>query len=207
MAAAFQEQPKDSPAGEAPDLVEALRVRVACLKAAVLPRGAETDQKVAEALGIMVQLLVRIEQTLSSQLEVLGRSNPRVKSMAETVREQGLLSVESALQAVLGAPQARLTRLTNYSDLLLRWWSAVLAGVQSTVMEAPNEIEQGLNPAHWQVEKKRWGSEDAAFWSHFKFVIRPELPLRIGDRLKQLQAEKTLDAYAVLGEARPSEKA
>ena len=79
--------------------------------------------------------------------------------------------------------------------------------MQTTVMEAPHELEQGLNPSHWQVERKRWASEESVLWNHFKHVIRPELPLRVADRIKEMQASRTLDAYAALGGSRQTREA
>ncbi len=158
-----------------------------------------TAQKAAESLAILVGVLKRIEQTIHSQLEVLSKNHPPIKSMAETVQNQGLLDIEKVLQAVLGSERPRMNRLANYGDLLLRWSSAMMAGVQTTVMELPDELAQALNPDEWNVEKKRWSAEAEAFWDHFKFVIRHDLPLTLGDRMKTIQAQKTLDAYALLG--------
>ena len=156
-------------------------------------------QKAAESLAILVGVLKRIEQTIHSQLEVLSKNHPPIKSMAETVQNQGLLDIENVLRAVLGSDSPRMNRLVNYGDLLLRWSSAMMAGVQTTVMELPNELAQALNPDDWNVEKKRWSAEAEAFWNHYKFVIRHDLPLTLGDRMKEIQAQKTLDAYALLG--------
>ena len=164
------------------------------------PAGDEaTAQKTVESLAILVGVLKRIEQTIHSQLEVLSKNHPPIKSMAETVQNQGLLDIENVLRSVLGSDSPRMNRLVNYGDLLLRWSSAMMAGVQTTVMELPNELDQALNPDDWKVEKKRWSAEAEAFWDHFKFVIRHDLPLTLGDRMKEIQAQKTLDAYALLG--------
>ncbi len=162
-------------------------------------------QKAAESLAILAGVLKRIEQTIHSQLEVLSKNHPPIKSMAETVRNQGLLDIENVLRAVLGSGSPRMNRLVNYGDLLLRWSSAMMAGVQTTVMELPNELDQALNPDDWNVEKKRWSAEAEAFWNHFKFVIRHDLPLTLGDRMKEIQAQKTLDAYALLGSEQSTE--
>ncbi len=164
-----------------------------------------TAQKTAESLSIVVGVLKRIEQTVHSQLEVLSKNHPPIKSMAETVQNQGLLDIENVLRAVLGSDSPRMNRLVNYGDLLLRWSSAMMAGVQTTVMELPNELDQALNPDNWNVEKKRWSAEAEALWDHFKFVIRHDLPLTLGDRMKEIQAQKTLDAYALLGSEPSSE--
>ena len=164
-----------------------------------------TAQKAAESLAIVVGVLKRIEQTIHSQLEVLGKNHPRIKSMAESVQNQGLLDIENVLRSVLGSDSPRLNRLVNYGDLLLRWSSAMMAGVQTTVMELPNELDQALNPDDWNVEKKRWSAEAEAFWDHYKFVIRHDLPLALGDRMKEIQAQKTLDAYALLGSEQSTE--
>lgn len=164
-----------------------------------------TAQKTAESLAILVGVLQRIEQTIHSQLEVLSKNHPPIKSMAETVQNQGLLDIQKALRAVMGSDSSRTTRLANYGDLLLRWSSAMMAGVQTTVMELPNELTQALNPDDWNVEKKRWSAEAEAFWDHFKFVVRHDLPLTLGDRMKEIQAEKTLDAYALLGSEQSTE--
>ncbi len=164
------------------------------------PAGEEaTAQKAAESLAILVGVLKRIEKTIHSQLEVLSKNHPPIKSMAETVQNQGLLDIEDVLRGVLGSDSPRMNRLANYGDLLLRWSSAMMAGVQTTIMELPNELTQALNPDDWNVEKKRWSAESEAFWDHFKFVIRHDLPLALGDRMKEIQAQKTLDAYALLG--------
>ena len=164
------------------------------------PAGDEaTAQKTVESLAILVGVLKRIEQTIHSQLEVLSKNHPPIKSMAETVQNQGLLDIEDVLRGVLGSDSSRMNRLANYGDLLLRWSSAMMAGVQTTIMELPNELDQALNPDDWKVEKKRWSAEAEAFWDHFKFVIRHDLPLTLGDRMKEIQAQKTLDAYALLG--------
>lgn len=187
------------------DLVDALRIRLECLKETAMESTPETDRKVAEVLAILVKILGKIEQTIYSQLEVMGKNNPRVKSLAETAQNQNLLNIEEALKAVLDPKSTRLTRLTNYGELLLRWWSAMLAGVQTTVMEFPNELEEALNHSKWQVEKKRWSGEEAAYWNHFKHVIRHELPLRLGDKMKNMQAAKTLDAYSIIGKGQLSD--
>ncbi len=164
-----------------------------------------TAHKAAESLAILVGVLKRIEQTIHSQLEVLGKNHPPIKSMAETVQNQGLLDIENVLRSVLGSDSPRMNRLANYGDLLLRWSAAMMAGVQTTVMELPNELDQALNPDDWNVEKKRWSAEAEAFWDHFKFVIRHDLPLTLGDRMKEIQAQKTLDAYALLGSEQSTE--
>ncbi len=164
-----------------------------------------TARKAAESLAILVGVLKRIEQTIHSQLEVLGKNHPPIKSMAETVQNQGLLDIENVLRSVLGSDSPRMNRLVNYGDLLLRWSAAMIAGVQTTVLELPNELDQRLNPDDWNVEKKRWSGEAEAFWNHFKFVIRHDLPLTLGDRMKEIQAQKTLDAYALLGSEQVTE--
>ena len=115
-------------------------------------------QKTAETLAIVVGVLKRIEQTIHSQLEVLSKNHPPIKSMAETVQNQGLLDIENVLRSVLGSDSSRMNRLSNYGDLLLRWSSAMMAGVQTTILELPNELDQALNPADWKVEKKRWSA-------------------------------------------------
>lgn len=189
----------DSASASTGELPAALRAHLPCLEDITLPNDADAAQKVAQSLGIMVQILKRLEQTLYSQLEVMGKNHAPIKTMAETLQNQGLLDVEQALGAVLGADSTRTARLTNYGDLLLRWSSAAFAGVQTTVMEVPNELIEALNPANWTVEKKRWSGEDQAYWNHYKIVVRHEVPLKIGDRLKSIQAEKTLEAYSVLG--------
>ena len=162
-------------------------------------------QKTAETLAIVVGVLKRIEQTIHSQLEVLSKNHPPIKSMAETVQNQGLLDIENVLRSVLGSDSSRMNRLSNYGDLLLRWSSAMMAGVQTTILELPNELDQALNPDDWNVEKKRWSAEAEAFWNHYKFVIRHDLPLTLGDRMKEIQAQKTLDAYALLGSQKSTE--
>lgn len=189
----------DSAAASTGELTAALRAHLPCLQDITLPNDAEAAQKVAQSLAIMVQILKRLEQTLHSQLEVMGKNHAPIKTMAGTLQNQGLLDVEQALCVVLGADSTRMTRLVHYGDLLLRWWSAALAGVQTTVMEVPNELTEALNPANWAVEKKRWSGEDQVFWNHYKIVVRHDVPLKIGDRLKSIQAEKTLEAYSVLG--------
>ena len=125
--------------------------------------------------------------------------------MADTVKNQGLVDIEKVLRSVLGSDSSRMNRLANYGNLLLRWSSAMMAGVQTTVMELPNELDQALNPDDWNVEKKRWSAEAEAFWNHYKFVIRHDLPLTLGDRMKEIQAQKTLDAYALLGSQKSTE--
>ncbi|MCH8964801.1 MAG: hypothetical protein IIB58_07570 [Planctomycetes bacterium] len=162
-------------------------------------------QKTAETLAIVVGVLKRIEQTIHSQLEVLSKNHPPIKSMAETVQNQGLLDIENVLRSVLGSDSSRMNRLSNYGDLLLRWSSAMMAGVQTTILELPNELDQALNPDDWNVEKKRWSAEAEAFWNHYKFVIRHDLPLTLGDRMKEIQAQKTLDAYALLSSEKSTE--
>ena len=108
---------------------------------------------------------------------------------------------------ILSYPLFRLFKIfLNYSELLLRWWSALLTGVQTTVMEVPEELAQALNPSNWDVERKRWASEADAHWKHYKFAIRPDVPVTVGDRLKAMQAEKTLEAYSVLGVGPDGEK-
>ena len=164
-----------------------------------------TAQKTAESLSIVVGVLKRIEQTVHSQLEVLSKNHPPIKSMAETVQNQGLLDIENVLRVVLGSDSPRMNRLANYGNLLLRWSSAMMAGVQTTIMELPSELDQALNPDDWKVEKKRWSAEAEAFWNHYKFVIRHDLPLTLGDRMKEIQAQKTLDAYALLGSEQSTE--
>jgi len=181
------------------NLAGALKRHLACLQNSDLADSPETDRKTAEALAILIDLFKKIEQTLVSQLEVLGKNHPRIKDMGETLKNQNLLNVENALQAVLSSKATRMTRLNNYADLLMRWWSAVLAGVQSTVLEVPHELTEALNPANWELEKKRWSSEEAAFWEHYRHVIRHDTPLKVGDKMKTMQAEKTLDTYAILG--------
>ena len=162
-------------------------------------------QKTAETLAIVVGVLKRIEQTIHSQLEVLSKNHPPIKSMAETVQNQGLLDIENVLRSVLGSDSSRMNRLSNYGDLLLRWSSAMMAGVQTTILELPNELDQALNPDDWNVEKKRWSAEAEAVWNHYKFVIRHDLPLTLGDRMKEIQAQKTLDAYALLSSEKSTE--
>ena len=164
-----------------------------------------TAQKAAESLAILVGVLKRIEQTIHSQLEVLSKNHPPIKLMAETVQNQDLLDIENVLRVVLGSDRPRMNRLANYGNLLLRWSSAMMAGVQTTIMELPSELDQALNPDDWKVEKKRWSAEAEAFWNHYKFVIRHDLPLTLGDRMKEIQAQKTLDAYALLGSEQSTE--
>lgn len=154
-------------------------------------------QRAAEVLALLIQAVRRVEQTIASQLEVLAKTNPQIKALAENVTAQGLLDVERAVAAVL-RPAARLTRLQNYTDLLLRWWTAILTGVQTTIPQMPHELSAALNPAAWELEKKRWSSEAEACWDHFKYVVRQELPLKMGDRMKQIHALKTLEAYSIL---------
>ncbi len=187
------------PAAAAEQFARALRAHVPCLEEATVGTGPAMDRQVAEALGILVELLGKIEATLQSQLELLGKGDPSIKTMAETLGGQGLLNVGQALSRVLKSDKVPPTALRNYSDLVMRWWSAVLTGTQATVMEVPNEVAAALNPADWPVEKRRWSAEADAYWNHFKHVIRHELPLKLGDRMKQIQARKTLDAYRIMG--------
>ncbi len=154
--------------------------------------------RAAASLAETVKLLQRISLAMISELEVLGRNNPRIKQMHEAIVSQGLLDVERAVAAALAPDETRITKLTHCAELMLRWWSAILAGIQTTVLEVPGELNDALNPAGWGVEKKMWKSEDAALWEHFKLAIRPELPLRLSDRLKTIQAQKSLDAFAAM---------
>lgn len=180
-------------------LPQALAAHLQCLQDAPVDATPLTEEKVAQALSILVEVLKKIDATLLSQLEVLGKSHPRIKSMVETLQAQGLLNIEASLQGVLASDATRMTRLSNYTDLLTRWWAALMAGLQAAVLELPNELTESLNPSSWEVEKKRWSSEEEAFWQHFSIIVRHEVPLKISDKMKKIQAEKTLDAYAILG--------
>ncbi len=184
---------------------EALRTQVACLRDVTLDDGSDGQRKIAESLELLIGLLERIEQMLHSQLEVLAKNHAPIRPLAENLKNQALLDIKRTLQTVLGADNKRMNRLANYCDLMMRWWSAVLAGVQTTVMEVPNELTEALNPAAWELEKKRWSAREQAYWDHFRHVIRHELPLKLGDKLKRIQAEKTLAAYSVLGNDQVSE--
>lgn len=177
-------------------LVDALKQHCTFLKdSEVDPACAD---RAAASLAETVQLLQHISLAMISQLEVLGRHNPRIKQMHEAITTQGLLDIEAAVTAALAPNETRITKLTNCSELMVRWWSALLAGIQSTVLAVPGELNEALNPAEWGVEKKMWKSEDAALWEHFKLAIRPELPLRLSDRLKTIQAQKSIDAFSAM---------
>jgi len=180
-------------------VADALRNHVNCLRDVAVPATPATDHATAQVMSTLIDLLRTVEQTVVSQLEAMGKYNPQVKALAETARNQRLLDVEGAVQTVLRSGDHRLTRLMQYSELLMRWWSAVVTGVQATLLEVPNELAAALDPAGWGVEKKRWSAEAEAYWQHFRLIIRQELPLEMGDRMKHVQAEKTLDAYTVLG--------
>lgn len=187
-------------------LAAALKERLPFLKDAALADDDATAEQTAEVLAIVVELLSKLEQTMQSQLEVLGKQHAPIRTMIDSAQNQGLISIEKAIIASLKSSGAKPIRLKNYSELLLRWWSALLTGVQTTVMEAPEELAQALNPSNWDVERKRWASEAEVHWKHFKFVIRPDVPAAVGDRLKAIQAEKTLEAYCVLGAGPGGEK-
>lgn len=187
-------------------LAAALKEHLPFLEGVTLANDAKSAEQAAEALAIFVELLGRLEQTLLSQLEVLGKQHAPIRTMIDAAQNQGLISIEKALRSALQADGGKPTRLKNYSELLLRWWSALLTGVQTTLMEGPEELSHALNPANWEVERKRWASEADVYWKHYKFVIRPDVPVAVGDRLKAIQAEKTLEAYSVLGAAPDGEK-
>ncbi len=197
---------RDGPLPPAVGLADVLKERLPFLKDAALANDASTAEQTAEALAIVVQLLSRLEQAMQSQLEVLGKQHAPIRGMVDAARNQDLLSIEKALLSALQARGAKPARLKKYSELLMRWWSALLTGVQTTVMEAPEELARALNPANWDVERKRWASEADAHWKHYKFVIQPDVPVAVGDRLKAIQAEKTLEAYSVLGAGQDQEK-
>jgi hypothetical protein len=142
-----------------------------------------------------------MEQTLYSELETLAKHHPQIKPMAQALAQQRLLDIQRMLTEAMGSGPGGSARMAHYSELLFRWWSAILAGVQSTVLHLPHELDAALNFAEWQVERKRWSSEESTYWDHFKFVIRSELPLRMADRLKAVRGAKTLEAYTILGQS------
>jgi hypothetical protein len=180
-------------------LAAALAEHLPALKDVVSEKDTELPAKTAEALGVMVGLLGRMTDALLGELEFMGKTNPRIKAMQETVADQKLLDFEAAISKVLSPNTQRITRLSNTADLMVRWWSAVAAGVHTAILDIPDAVARELNPSDWPVEKKRWSSEEAAYWEHFKFVIREELPLKLGDHAKRTHGDKTLEAYTILG--------
>ncbi|MCG3137043.1 MAG: hypothetical protein HJJLKODD_00884 [Phycisphaerae bacterium] len=159
----------------------------------------ETAEKLAQVVKVLVELLSRLDRTILSELMILSKNNSSLKSMAETLQRQGLLNIQDTVAAVLKPGNTRLNRVQQYSQLLLRWWAAMVAGIHSTCEQSSQQLAEALNPTTWPVEKKRWSSEEVAFWQYFQMIIRHELPLRQSDQMKSTQAQKTLEAYTALG--------
>ncbi len=154
----------------------------------------------AQTAALLAVAIRRIEQTVFSQLECLGKTDPAIRNLAENLKRQGLLDIDAILPGALQGDPAHLGRLKNHADLLIRWLSAILAGAQSALLAAPEELSAALNPSNWVVEKKRWSSEPSAYWNHYQYAVRPELPLAVGDRLRSLAGQKTIEAYSILGD-------
>ena len=87
---------RDGPLPPAIGLVAALEGRLPFLKEAALANDAATAEQTAEALGIVVELLTRLEQTMQSQLEVLGKHHAPIRTMIDAAHNQGLISIEKA---------------------------------------------------------------------------------------------------------------
>ena len=78
-------------------LAAALKERLPFLKDAALADDDATAEQTAEVLAIVVELLSKLEQTMQSQLEVLGKQHAPIRTMIDSAQNQGLISIEKAI--------------------------------------------------------------------------------------------------------------
>ena len=199
-AAAPAEKAKPEPAadGRLPaEFVDVLTAHVKCLAGTGLDNSADTGRRLAECIEAIIALFGRVEQVMIAHLKFLGKHSERLGAMVDVASRQKLMSIEAVFPGAMAAPSGRITKLKNYCDLLWRWWTSTMVGIQATMEDVPAQLEKKLDPKEWHVPPRKFmRSEEETSWEHFEKVIRRELPLRLKDDQRRILAEKTYDAYA-----------